>query len=166
MSRIVGVDPGAKGTGVVARSGDLLVGHALVMREAKEPVEDYILRVLRDLDGVVCQATPDLLAVEGVNKPRSHIGGEQQFVALQPLMDLCAVMGAVIGWGLVHVPNVVVVPPGGNGTKAPLATYPKGLVGSSTTKGTSDALRHCRSAWDVCAGTRGLLLRREMSKTS
>lgn len=145
---VVGVDPGGRYTGIVARSGDLVVWAAVITRDG-----DDMARYLDEVEEAMLDAVHACgtdqsrvqIAVEGLTVPSPHMG----VIALQGLLDTAVVLGAVMGrWD-----ECVVVPPGENGA-APLTSYPARLVGAREKVGAGKAV-HARSAWDV-AGKAGL----------
>lgn len=146
---VVGVDPGGRFTGIVARAGDVAVWAAVVTRDADGDMARYLDEVEEAMLDAVhhhgVDASRVQVAVEGLVAPSPHMG----MVSLQGLLDTAVVLGAVMGrWD-----ECVVVPPGDNGA-GPLASYPARLVGSREKVGEGKA-RHARSAWDV-AGKAGL----------
>jgi hypothetical protein len=149
----VGIDPGAKETGVILRDGTALLLAEVVTNwyyrqgDPSTVTADY----LNDVMAMAVKAANLMglaeVAVEGVKKPCPHLG----------LTDPSAIIGAgiVLGAILLEFPAAVVVPPGGNGSGL-LASYPDGLVtdaerrgGLNRKAGQSATIRHCRSAWDV-----------------
>jgi hypothetical protein len=150
----VGIDPGAKETGIILRDGRTIVLAEVVTNwyyqhgDPSSVGADYLTNVV----ATAAKATTTLtdlaeVAVEGVKKPCPHLG----------LTDPSAIIGAgiVLGAVLLEFPAAVVVPPGGNGSGM-LDGYPAGLVtdaerrgGLNRKAGQSAHIRHCRSAWDV-----------------
>jgi hypothetical protein len=150
----VGVDPGAKDTGIVLRAGrDLVLAQVVSnpgyrQHDPSSVGADYLGAVV---DAVIAAYTEGGegtgIAVEGVTRPCPHLG----------LTDPSDIIGSglVLGAVLLTWPDAVVVPPGGNGSGL-LATYPDGLVtdaerrrGMNRAAGQSAQIRHCRSGWDV-----------------
>lgn len=153
MSAVVGIDPGGKGTGIVARDGARLIYHKVVVRNSGRSMTAYICEVVDGIDlmgfdlrhGGFSVSRP-LVAVEDVGAPSPHMGT----ISVSGLLGTAQVLGAVL-----HAyPDAIVVPPGGHGS-APLISYPRELVGAREKKGTGEK-RHLRSAWDV-AGAAVLL---------
>lgn len=145
--RIVGIDPGATETGLVAIEGRDLLKGCVVIREKDQELKPYILEVIACLeDGYIDDET--MAGVEGVDAPLPYIDGELRLNNPMPIIETGAVFGAVIGrW-----PEALVIPPGKNG-KGPRRNYPAALWGAREEKGTG-RLRHCRSAWDVALQVR------------
>lgn len=157
---VLGVDPGARYTGVVLRDGDAPLYASTLVREKDrtDPVEWARLAVatIREIHATVCPpGTP--LAVEGVEAPKGFANGQKAPINPGPILFAGVVLGAVAAsW-----PNAVIIPPGKNGSRGK-ANYPTALVGrrpadlpgSSNGAGTRD---HEQSAYDV-AGRGALVL--------
>jgi hypothetical protein len=161
MTVWVGVDPGSRETGVVARSGRDLIGWAVIDRNQTEPgaeqpgrvtlaeIEDTVRQFL-DRDGAV--------AVEEFLPPNPHVTRKngRSTITLSDAMNT----SRVIGWLLRAFPDAVLIDPAGNGSQL-LAAYPRTLVSDrewahATRRRTfnqpapqNSAMRHARSAWDV-----------------
>lgn len=158
---ILGVDPGARETGLVLTYGDRLLGHRLAIApdvlDMRNPVDPVYLELViatteELLDETATEAvTPsgaDLLAIEAVHPPNGHLGMTNVAGAL----GLAAVTGALIGWAQGEDLPVMAIDTDGHG-QGPLLGYPKDLVGPMEKKGTG-VLRHCRSAYDVALAAR------------
>jgi hypothetical protein len=136
---VLGVDPGGRSTGIVAREGQDVLGHTVVTRGPTETWRTYTVRVMNAIQGLLV-ANPDLwLAVEGLVRPTGQMG----MMDPATLYRTARILGA-IEW---QWPEVVVVRPGGHGA-APLQAYPPELVGPREKKG-GGVLRHARSAYDI-----------------
>lgn len=154
MSAVIGIDPGGRSTGLVLMVDGALLDFAVIERKGKEPLPgpDYLGEVVQavrnmmldkdDLSDVYPYRSPLLIAVEGIEKPKSHIDGRKRFLDPLALVGTAAVWGHVIGTF-----GTVAVPPGGNGSK-PFYAYPEAIRPKPGGKGT-DRLRHARSAWDI-----------------
>lgn len=147
--RWLGVDPGGSHVGIVLRDRADLVDHITIERAKADKS-----MVSRDLIAATLTALRSMrerhghfdVAVEDINEPKSHIGGQKSLLKPRYYIGLGAVLGAV----LAECPGAVLVPAGGNGS-GPLAAYPAPLRPSRGNGAGKDGLRHCRSAWD-CAG--------------
>lgn len=157
---VVGVDPGARTTAVV------LIGverPRFVLVENRGglllPPVEYVCEVV----GTVRELCPSgaVVAVEGVNRPSWHVATRaKRGAASNPvgLLGTCCVVGGL----MVAFPDLVVVPPGGNGS-SPLGCYPPWLVGPGEKRregwelrvGTG-RFRHGRSAFDIAVRGAGL----------
>jgi len=139
---VVGVDPGANETGVVARRGGELLAAEIVSR-GRAPDGQYLALVLACVGAMVQLCDAAVVAVEGLVHPRAYRGGDLQMVNVSGLLGTAAVYGAV----LARWPSAVVVAPAGHGS-SPLAAYPQALLGRNERRGTGRR-RHARSAWDI-----------------
>lgn len=161
MPIIVGVDPGARTTAIVAvDTKDQTVLGMLLIRN-KGPLlplpTDYLRAIAADVNQLAKQHNADAVHVEGVNRPSWHMGGKSKGAATDPtgLLGAAQVLGAVVA--TTDLP-VHVIPPGRNGSR-PMGAYPAPLVsdgerrkqGWQTRVGTGQ-LRHARSAFDVAMG--------------
>lgn len=173
---VLGVDPGARATGLVVVDTDVVPGipPALLGSTTVERPKDgrnlldvppeYLrsviaamveaMRQIRDEATLEPTRHVELIAVERVRRPSWHVARGSKSgkggAAADPtaLLATAVVLGAILGraW---TVP-VVTVPPDRNGRQLPLDAYPTPLA--TTGKG-QDKRRHERSAYDVaCAG--------------
>lgn len=156
---VIGVDPGGRQTGLVARYGDDLLAADLCTRDGAElfPGAGYLAEVCDAVGGLVVYGQAEtgessfVVAVEGVVHPSGHV----RMINAAGLLGTAAVLGAV----LVEYPRTsVVVPPAKHGG-GPRQAYPPQLWPTTDRKGTG-RMRHVRSAWDV-ADTGALLARLE-----
>lgn len=140
----IGVDPGGRSTGVIAREGNALHWAAILVRDGAEllPGPDYFDEVF---DGVNDALNSTVLvggyrlAVEGLVHPNGHVG----IANVTGLLGTAMVLGAILS----RFPDALVVPPGKHGA-APLTAYPEALRGPREKRGAGRA-RHARSAWDI-----------------
>ena len=164
----VGIDPGARSTGIICRRGRTLVLHEVVERGADEteigPGPIYLASVCDTVARLFCDVGVSLMrltgqsgfprvAVEGVRRPNPHVNRRNGKATTDPtaIIGTAMVLGAILNGS----PDAVIVPPGDNGSGI-LASYPAGLVtdaerrqGLNRPAGQSATIRHCRSAWDV-----------------
>jgi hypothetical protein len=154
----VGVDPGARWTGIVTRGpADALVHQAVVDRLEVDPGStrvtftylEAVARAVLDARSAGGEGTP--VAVEDVVSPIGY-----EFVRPSDLVGLGVVVGCLIG----YFPDAVLVRPGKHGAR-PLSTYPVELTtpgerAHATRRRTwsrpaprNSEIRHARSAWDV-----------------
>ena len=165
MTAWVGVDPGARATGVVLRQGNDLLWWTVVERHTDEGRlgvgPGYVHAVLAAVrDACAVSHYPARVAVEEVTPPNPHVtykrrDGSKGYARPRPA-DLQA-LATVYGGVLADHPWAVIVPPGGNGAR-PLSLYPYELVtdaerrakgGMHRAAGHSATVNHARSAWDV-----------------
>lgn len=167
---VVGVDPGAKDTGIcVIRGRDILATHTVATTGDLFPADrDYLQAVVHAVRSCFTPGftdfgdfadEPTLVAVESITKPNWHMGRGGAAANPTALLATAEVLGAVLAhpW---PVP-IVAVPPGKNGSQ-PLGTYPPELVSAAERRAKNwqlkvggGKLRHQRSAFDVAlAGAR------------
>lgn len=158
MSGWIGVDPGARWTGIVARSDDdQVISYRVVDRvevdpESKRVSMPYLKAVISAMDHVWALADWDVrFAVEDVVSPIGY-----EFIRPSDMIGL----GMVLGWVLAHQPSALLVRPAKHGAR-PFHSYPEELstpgerryATRANTWGRpapkSAAIRHARSAWDV-----------------
>lgn len=167
---VMGIDPGGAHTGIVLRKSRTLIGHLLIERAksktgAREPVEQYALRVADQALALALEA-PKLAVVtfkiERVVPPVWYRNGQRNPVNPANLIDVAIVAGAVAARVATEATAKQVrwVRPGGHG-KTPdvpagerldrfmAAKYPAELLPARRGGKYTDGLRHCRSAWDV-----------------
>lgn len=181
---VVGVDPGARDTGVTivdtphtagtSRPATVLVLASLTVSTPKRP---HLVNVppvyLRDVCVAITDALStygaELIAVEGVTKPTGFAHGRKAMLDPSVLVATGVVFGAVLGrsWGV----PLVVVRPGGNGHRA-WATYPHEVRSAADERAAAATpfapagdgqRRHERSAFDVARhGPAALALARQL----
>jgi hypothetical protein len=142
MSAVIGIDPGARETGIVLAEHGRLVEYKLVRRSKADGLLDVNVGYLADINVTVAGMAAGrsaIVACEGLVKPNPHVGMTDPSGAMATAM----VIGALVmgDWQL------VIVPPEGNGS-LPFGAYPVELRPKAGGKG-SDLKRHLRSAWDV-----------------
>jgi hypothetical protein len=149
--QVVGVDPGATWTGVVALSAEAEVCDQVVLQRRGGNWNAYRLLVLATLGSF----EPEVVAVESVRTPSPYIGNRRRVISPRPAIETARVWGWVEAWGVTTGRRVVVVPPARHGQR-PLDDYPGSLVGRNETAGTG-RLRHLRSAYDIALAATGTL---------
>lgn len=162
-SLIIGVDPGGRESGIVARCAGALTFHRLHvrtsawdlptaadLREVTDAVREVRAHAWDRIGGQVDTA----FAVEGLNHPNPHVGIANVLGTLGTAMVLGAVLTC---W-----PDAIVVPPGQHGA-GPLLAYPEVLRPTRGRGRGHDRLRHCRSAYNV-AGAAVQLLRMQRGR--
>ena len=153
----VGVDPGARWTGVVVRQADTLLWHRVVDR-TKTGDATYLEDVEQALVTAAAHGDDLMWAIEDAVAPCGFRDGKKQFA--RPV-DILA-LGQTLGWvrhvvvTLTTPSRIVLVRPGGHG-RSLLRAYPEVLVTAAEKRGgmnrpaqSSAALSHARSAWDIC----------------
>lgn len=145
----IGIDPGARYTGVAVRDAEGNVLHASTIKraDATDPV-DWAKESVTFVKEDVLPFFPDhQVGIEKVTTPNPYMNGRRTFLNPKDLISLALVVGAMA----VSFPDAVLVRPGKNGSQ-PLASYPDALRGRrpKDLPGRSDGSRdHQRSAYDV-----------------
>lgn len=156
MTTLIGVDPGARDTGIVAIRADGTLSHVSIHNDGPLLPLDraYLLDVKAVVDELIRDAGDDhTLRVETVVRPNWHVAkasGGGSASNPEALLATAQLFGAILGWY-----DCELVRPGGNGS-GKLGTYPPALVSDGERRregwelrvGTGK-LRHCRSAYDV-----------------
>ena len=147
---VLGVDPGAKYTGICLRDGDWLGYSATLICPEGMDCVDWMHQCVAEIKFILLQHCPvdTKVAVEGVSAPRGFKNGKA--APINPKYILFA--GVVLG-GVAAAFSALVIPPGGNGSQH-ITHYhpdlvgrrPASLPGSTNGAGTRD---HEQSAWDV-----------------
>ena len=150
---VLGIDPGAKATGVVVRTGDVLAYGTTAVRDKGETVEQYAAGVVNLVAGITERFTEllenyPLVAIEGVLAPNVWNNGDRVVLHPQFVMDTCTVAGHVAGRATAERLEVNWVRPGHNG-QGFMGAYPADLRPNRGKGAGKDRLRHMRSAWDV-----------------
>lgn len=165
---VTGVDPGARWTGIVIRSGRELLAHEVVTRPKEDSISDLGAGLDRWREQVMVAVHSALvtarehgdeiaLAVEGIVAPNPHVRRRDG----SSLTDPTAILATAVVFGALlqeYSGRVIIVPPGKNGSMV-MDSYPLEIRGSGRAlKGPPmDKNRHARSAWDV-AGAAPFLL--------
>lgn len=170
----IGVDPGARHTGVTVRAGRDYLWHAVTTR-LDQDVPGYLAAVSQTMQAAADVAHASggagLWAVEATGAPKWFMNGKATPVRPVDLIAVAMVEGWVLNEATALGGNVppVRVKAGKNGSQA-LSTYPKQLVTAAEASrrnrtrtwhqpaGKSADINHARSAWDI-AGTAALLAR-------
>lgn len=146
---VVGVDPGARWTGLAIVDGRTLLASCTIERPGASELLDvepaYLTEIAAGVVDAVRHRGAELLAVERVRRPSWRIKGTEKPLDPTAIMATAVVFGGIIGRGF-GVP-LVTIPPDGNGSR-PWTTYPAQLRPREGGKG-GDKLRHERSAYDV-----------------
>jgi hypothetical protein len=150
---VLGVDPGAKATGVVVRYGNELAYGTTALRDKGEPVEEYAAGVVKLAAGITERFADTLVgrplvAIEAVLAPNVWNNGDRAVLHPQSVMDTCTVAGHIAGWATAERIEVEWVRPGHNG-QGFMGAYPVALRPTRGKGAGKDRLRHLRSAWDV-----------------
>lgn len=156
---ILGVDPGARYTGIVIRDGDVVLFAETLVRDIKVLPGEWARIVVAFLKNIQKEWGDLPMGVEGVTDPKGFKGGERAAINPAHIMRAAVVFGAVAAvWE-----ESVIIPPGGNGSLhashyPPVlkGRRPKELPGNSNGAGTR---AHEQSAYDVAGKTIKLINR-------
>lgn len=151
---VLGIDPGYRYVGIVARDGDVVLSATTLVRP--KDVEDPFVWAEMVCDTARIMLFNDCPAdtkvgVEGVSAPKGFKNGERASIDPKFILFTGVVAGAV--HREFKPEGVVVVPPGGNGSQH-ITHYPPVLVGRrpETLPGSSNGAgtrAHEQSAFDV-----------------
>lgn len=157
---VVGIDPGARYTGIVVRDGDVVL-HATTLVRDRDTVKsgtDWALLVVAQVQEILKDFPARIpIGVEGVSDPKGFQNGKRAAINPKDIIRAGIVLGAVVAtW-----PTAVVVPPGGNGSQhyshypaVLIGKRPEALPGSTHGAGTRD---HEQSAYDVAGKAAALV---------
>lgn len=148
---VIGIDPGARYTGVVVR--DLSENTILLSSTYVKPQETYIvtwaIEVSETIKREVVDAYPDaLIGIEGISDPKGYSNGKKSPINPKHIIRAGIVLGALA----MKFSDAVIVPPGKNGSSRTgypdvlNGRRPKDLPGVSKGAGTRN---HEKSAYDV-----------------
>jgi hypothetical protein len=148
---VLGVDPGARYTGVVLRDGDAVL-HATTLVRDKDMNSgtEWALQVVRQVELIHAECGTDTpVAIEGISDPKGFQHGKQAAINPKDIIRAGIVLGALVQ----KYPDSHIVKPGNNGSQhythypdVLIGRRPKELPGSSNSAGTRN---HEQSAYDV-----------------
>jgi hypothetical protein len=146
---VLGIDPGARYTGITVRDNDDPVYSGIFVRPDTMSATQWALESARLSLEVYEEYKPTYVALEGISDPKGFYKGEQAAINPKDIIRTGIVLGALVAtW-----PDAIIVEPGGNGDRhesfypACLSgRRPKDLPGSN--KG-SNTRKHEKSAYDV-----------------
>lgn len=148
---VLGVDPGARYTGVVLRDGDaVLHASTLVRSQDMTSGTEWALKVVQEVEAI--HASYDLsipVAIEGISDPKGFQHGKQAAINPKDIIRAGIVLGALVQ----RYPDSHIVKPGNNGSQhythypdVLIGRRPAELPGNSNSAGTRN---HEQSAYDV-----------------
>lgn len=158
MTLVLGIDPGAKYTGIVLVEDDKPLQAQTVARQAGWSDKAWIERVVTACDAVAQGAGERkyLVAVEGLRRPQKGLNG--RYVGFSPKV-MEGVMEAAVAYAAVLAvyEDAHVVAPNRNGEQRPADEYPAELVRGRPTwflpnEAPRGTRQHERSAFDVALG--------------
>lgn len=163
---VIGIDPGARYTGVVVRDGDVVLHASTLVRPKEvESGTEWALLVVEQVRGILA-GFPAMIPVgiEGISDPKGFQHGKKAAINPKDIIRAGIVLGALVAvW-----PTATIVPPGNNGSQhyshypAPLiGRRPDDLPGSTQGAGTRG---HEQSAYDVAGKTAAIAYRKPVEK--
>lgn len=165
---VIGVDPGARYTGVIVRDGDLVLHSSTLLRPRElTSGTDWALSNIAQVREIMADF-PKMMpfSIEGISDPKGFQNGKAAAINPKDIIRAGIVLGAFVAiW-----PNAVIVPPGGNGSQhyshypaELIGRRPKTLAGSTQGAGTRG---HEQSAYDVAGKAARILYPREIEQLS
>ncbi len=157
----MGIDPGARNTGVSVVRGEIPVYSATIVRNGDEDHIAYALRVLDTTKKVWEEYGPGVVGIENVSKPKGFSRSSKGASPINPgsLIMTGVVLGAVISF-FRDDKGMVMVHPRGNGSRN-LTQYPDSLKGRrpNNLPGESNGAGrgHEQSAFDIALKAVGLI---------
>lgn len=148
-TRLLGIDPGARYTGIVVRDMDMPIYSGIFVRPVEMSATDWALECIKLSKEVYESYNPDHIAIEGISDPKGFYKGQQAAINPKDIIRTGIVVGALVAtW-----PHAIIVAPGGNGDRDETfypssmnGRRPKDLDGSNNGAGTR---KHEKSAYDV-----------------
>lgn len=148
-STVMGIDPGARYTGIIVRDNDEPIYSGIFVRPADMTSTNWALESVRLAIEVYEEYQPTHIALEGISDPKGFYKGQQAAINPKDIIRTGVVLGALVAtW-----PEAIIVDPGGNGDRhesfypdALNGRRPKTLAGSN--KG-ANTRKHEKSAYDV-----------------
>lgn len=123
---VVGVDPGARYTGVVVRDGDaVLHSSTLVRPQEMASGTEWALSVIAQLRVILADFPAMMpMGIEGISDPKGFQHGKKAAINPKDIIRAGIVLGAVVAtW-----PTAVIIDPGNNGSQH-YSHYPAELIG-------------------------------------
>lgn len=147
---VIGIDPGARYTGVVVRDGDAVLHSSTIVRPKEMNGTDWAVMVVAEVQKILRDFPRTIpVAIEGISDPKGFHHGKRAAINPKDIIRAGIVLGALVAtW-----PTAEIVPAGGNGSQhythypaSLIGRRPPDLPGSTNGAGTRD---HEQSAYDV-----------------
>ena len=154
----IGIDPGAKYTGVSVRDRNVVLLSSTYVRPDDTNIVTWAVEVVKRVHEEVRSLYPDAkVGIEGVTVPNAYNQGKLTMLSPKYIIFTGILVGAFSN----QYPDAVIVRPGKNGSQS-IGTYPpelsgrrpKTLPGMSLGAGTRN---HEKSAWDIAGEVEFLL---------
>lgn len=152
--KTIGIDPGAKYTGVSVRDGSVLLLSSTYVKPEEMPDVTWAVHVTQLITEEVIKQFPDAqIGIENVIQPNPYHKGKLALNNPKHIIKTSIILGAIA----LANPTAVIIRPRKNGSQN-LETYPPELIGRrpKTLPGRSDGAgtrNHEKSAWDIAGET-------------
>lgn len=147
--QVLGIDPGARYTGVVVRDEDTVLWSSILVRPKEMDPLPWAVSVVEQINEIRQHFPETKIAIEGIADPKGYNRGKRAPINPRDIMRAAAVAGGCA----VAFPDAIIIPPGGNGSQdisqypeCLIGRRPKDLPGSNKGAGTRS---HEQSAFDV-----------------
>lgn len=160
-SPVIGIDPGARYTGVVVRDGDAVLHASTLVRPVDMSGTDWAVTVVSGVQHILRDFPRSIpVGIEGISDPKGFHQGKRAAINPKDIIRAGIVLGALVAtW-----PTAEIVPAGGNGSQhythypaCLIGRRPGDLPGSTNGAGTRD---HEQSAYDVAGKAARIFQRR------
>jgi hypothetical protein len=146
---VIGVDPGARYTGVVVRNGEIVVHSTTLVRPKELDGVTWAKLVVEGVQEILKEFGAIPMGLEGISDPKGFQNGKRAAINPRDIIRTGIVVGAVA----VAFPDAQIIAPGKNGSRGKenyppvlVGRRPKTLPGDSNGAGTRN---HEQSAFDV-----------------
>lgn len=148
---VIGIDPGARYTGVSVRdlSENTILLSSTYVKPEDTQIVSWAIELANTIKDEVLSAFPDAkIGIEGISDPKGYSNGKKSPINPKHIIRAGIVLGALA----MMFPDAVIVPPGHNGSSRTgypdvlNGRRPKDLPGSAKGAGTRN---HEKSAYDV-----------------
>jgi hypothetical protein len=161
----IGIDPGARWTGIVVRDGMTLLGWTVIDRKKIDPDSERhtpaTMEAVVEAVGLLADPATCRIAIEDADRPNPHVTRKNgnSLIDTRHIIDTAR----LVGYLQCAFPHAVIVRTNGHGSQA-LASYPHGPDGIVTDTERANAIRrgrlmapaprnppqcHARSGWDI-----------------
>lgn len=152
---IVGIDPGARYTGLSIIDGDenILLASTIVRPADEEDFIKWAKELAKMIDELIKDTPYIAIGIEGVTEPKGFKNGVRSPMNPKDILRTGVVVGALS----MHYHQAIIIRPGGNGSRHD-DDYPASLTGRRPVDlpgdgGSSGTRRHEKSAFDVALKT-------------
>lgn len=152
----IGIDPGAKYTGVSVRQDNHVLLSSTYVKPDDKPQIAWAVELAEKIKQEVVSLFPDApIGIEGISDPKGFQGGKRAPINPKHIIKAAIVLGALAN----KFPHAVIVKSGKNGSQdwypeELIGRRPSELKGSAVGAGTRD---HERSAFDIAGEVEGYI---------